>query len=434
MKKCSNHVIGFSLLIALPAAMAGPEPDTAAITATPAPLPSDNINDLRSTLSRYQDRLDSLRAEHGAYHPAISETLSGIGRARSKLGEHRAAAEAFRSAMHVARVNHGLHSLAQLPYLESLIKEYNLLGDLDNARDSYLYMYWVYKRNYGRDDPRLLPVIQEIAAWFRENYAHDMKDYPVEKIRKLQDLNYKTIEIARAGYGEHDPRMIEPLQRFVDTNLYIARRLGEQLFRLDIDPDVSNCGFAVYSTNGNEAIVNQETYQMIRDRCNSYNNGRRALGHIVAIRRANEAPPDKVARALTRLGDWEMLFERRLSALKHYSRAYELLAATETGIDQINQIFGQPRRLTSLNTFQENKTAVPVNEPDGKPPFAVVSLDVSSYGRPKNIEILESSPSDDTELQRDARRNMQRSIFRPRMENGEPVDTVGYKVTYIDEP
>lgn len=391
-----------------------------------------------ATIKRYRQQIASLQAEYGAYAHGLNEALAGLGRAYSQNGNHKEAAAAFKSALYVTRVNDGLNSMAQLPFLDALIDQYDSLGRLGKVSDLYDYMYWVYKRNYGAGDLRTLPPIERMQQWMRKVYRRG-GDLTMDQIQTLSNLNYKAILILEHNYGPLDPHLIDHLRQYSDANLYAAEQLRKQLLRHNIPTNLEQCGFIMLDADKSYSLYTKEYALMVEERCQNYDNGRRALQRILAINEKNNLPTESYARALTRLGDWEMIFDRQYSARDFYARAYDVLGKAGDGDKKIAELFGQPRILTATDALDAGRPADAADTTAGSKdsgqdtPYTVVSMDVTAAGSPRNIKVVESKPAQDTELQQQATQDLRRSIFRPRLENGKPVDTVGYTMTIRQE-
>jgi hypothetical protein len=59
--------------------------------------------------------------------------------------------------------------------------------------------------------------------------------------------------------------------------------------------------------------------------------------------------------------------------------------------------------------------------------FVVTSLDVSAQGLPYNVHVVESAPPGDDMARRRAVKQVSSMLFRPRIENGQAVETDNYK-------
>ena len=131
--------------------------------------------------------------------------------------------------------------------------------------------------------------------------------------------------------------------------------------------------------------------------------------------------------ALTHLGDWYMLFNKLNTAAETYERAYALLRDDGIGQKQIDMLFGQPRSLPAIKlAIPDEEKTIPEN-----PVYVLASFDVSPSGKARNIEIIESQPEDSEKYHRQARRTIASTRFRPRYEDGKPVNTTGVNLRYV---
>lgn len=454
VKRLANLHGCLLLVLFLPLAVAAAESDQDAAGAAPSPAATPNTTPPQAgnpntgatavnpqtaqTITDYRRTIAALQSAHGAYAPGLGEALLGLGQAYSQAGAHGKAVETFRSGLYIDRVNAGLYTMTQMPYLEHLIEEYDRLGKLDKAGNMYSYMYWVYKRNYGDNDLRILQPIQRMQHWLHRVYERgEGSKLSLVIMQKLQAMNYKAIRILQASYGNTDPRLIEHLQQYSDANLYEAERLRKELEERQVAPTFRYCRAFELEPDRRSTLMDEYILKLISERCRNYENGKLALEHILVIHKKNHLPKGSYVRALTRLGDWEMLFERRRVALHYYSRAYQMLDKSDPQNKELAELFGRPRILTATGPLLEadagNGDATEDAGSDVKDsggPSAVLSLDVTSTGRPTNIKVVQSTPPDDTKIQREARRYLKDSRFRPRLEDGKPVDTVGYTVTF----
>jgi hypothetical protein len=169
----------------------------------------------------------------------------------------------------------------------------------------------------------------------------------------------------------------------------------------------------------------------------SYIRGKTAMDRIVAIHAVNaQLPPEAYALALVHLGDWFLLFNKWNSAEDTYSQAYNVLVDKGLPREEIDSFFAQPRSLPAIglsgsDPYPEDEQGAQEHRLTEEHPYVLVSFDVSKSGRARNIRIIESNPPDSISLQRKARRSIAASKFRPRLENGEPVDTTDMQLRYI---
>ncbi|MEX2525839.1 MAG: energy transducer TonB [Gammaproteobacteria bacterium] len=409
--------------------------DDNAVTASPPAVDSgDGIESARSdeeirrSIERYRRRVDQLQAEHGAYHAQLSEALLSLGLSLSALDNHTEAADSFRTALHISRINHGLHSMEQLPYLELLIQENSIVNNLEELHKNYQYLYWLHKRNYGDNDPRLLPVISRAARWHLDNYRTTPAISPYTQLRNAEDLYNKAIDIIETHYGEQDPRLIDPLYELALSHYYTAVMADrEEEFKIESEFRVSTRADYYEEDSAIDRILE------------SYYKGKQALDRIVEIHEAHgeeseadaELSPRSHAVALTYLGDWNMLFDRPRSAVDKYSQAYALLEGNGAGNETLQNIFGNPQRLPTIALPDQRQAQPEESRERDDLPYAIVAFDVLSNGRVRNIRVIEAKPEDNVRVVRTARRLVAGTKFRPRFEDGKPVTTTDVNMKYI---
>jgi hypothetical protein len=203
-----------------------------------------------------------------------------------------------------------------------------------------------------------------------------------------------------------------------------------------------------------------------------FSDGKNAMDRIASIHVENDLlPPESHALALVHLGDWNLLFDKWNSAHEAYTNAYALLSKTGQSREEIDSFFARPRSLPAIGLPEEqleaflaagaNAPANPEPQSGAEPqtldlkqpgtntytdretekdaeaqenaeafPYVLMSFDVSPTGRVTNIEILESQP-EDFSLQRKAKKSIAMRRFRPRIENGAPVETIGMRLKLL---
>ena len=234
MKPYKNHIA--TILVAallLPVAMVRADSAGAGLSPDGEFTGEENTNQapertaqIQTTISRYQSLIQQLEAEHGVYYPAIAEALLGLGMAYKDLESHDEAADTFQRAMQISRVNQGLHSFDQLPYLEFLIKENREMENWEELNKNYQYLYWVNKRNYGENNPRLLDVIDRVTDAQIEIFNSNPELLTAEALVDRETMINRAVKIIEVNYGENDPRLIKAYNQLVQTNYYMALETG----------------------------------------------------------------------------------------------------------------------------------------------------------------------------------------------------------------
>ena len=407
---------------------------------------ADTENPGRS-IAEYEREIRKREAEHGVYDPGTGEYLLSVGLVYQNDGKHEEAVDAFTRALQIKRVNEGLQSTGQLLILEQLIKSNIANADWTEVDRNYQQLLWIHKRNYDVGDPRLLPVVDMVGRWKLKAYKENLLDgSAIRIIGESEKLFKDTITILQRQYGENDPRLVNPLYGRALTNyqyaIEVANTPQDEFHGAGSPTRTQVMCRTVPTPNGgarricNTIRVPDPSYYASQSSNKDFAMGQRiaavgkALKQIVQIHENNpDLEKDSHAKALVHLGDWNLLRGKKTTAYKNYKSAYLLLVDSAEHQETIAELFGKPQNLPALR--------LPLPEVDDKveeekSTSVLASFDVSRSGRARNVQIIESEPPDATSARRKAKKTIRGRLYRPRFEQGEPVDTVGNKIRIVD--
>jgi hypothetical protein len=357
----------------------------------------------------------------------------------------------------------------QIPMLELVIESNTAQSDYKALNNHYGHLLWVYTRNYGENNPDLAPVYNRVAQWHLDAYEKTPHPESVGHLIVAANLFSKSVEVLETTYGPYHPDLIAPLYGIVHANFKLVEPYG---FIPNIDSFISGKisplipsefdrrredDFDRYSYNA--LNYNQEHLsRIVEDQKNgsslvqnSYKSGRNALERIVDIFNHNpELPVISHANAMTHLGDWYLRFYKRTAALANYQKAYQLLLTNGYDGDNVKGLFGHPQSLDKLATplalHEEplppllpvandtgdaiEDTPLPLVDVNPDEKFVVVEFNVTQYGAVRDLEIIESNPPDNVRFRRMARERIASTPFRPRLEDGKPIETENVKMVY----
>ncbi|MEX2962620.1 energy transducer TonB [Microbulbifer sp. TYP-18] len=366
-------------------------------------------------IDRYRERIEQIEAEYGAYGAGMDEELLGLGTALQRSGAHQEAIREFRRAMLINRVNGGLYSLNQVAMIERMIESQIALDQWEDANDNHQYLYWLYVRNYGENDPRMLPVIDNLSRWHLQAYVEEKGGTMSEHLISATNLYSLAVDIITNNFGANDLRLVDALRGLKVTNYYLSTYDGEPQ-----EPVVIKTSFS-----GASEPQPQLRSQLDHYRFNSFASGKKAIARIVDVYQKNpQSPPAASAKAKVELGDWYMMFNKWHSAKKTYGEAYQALWDNGASNQEIEEIFGRPTALPSLPMLDEDRRLLSES-------YVTVSYDVTAFGKARNIKILHARPSDRVSIRSRVRNALKRAKFRPRFEQGEPVDTKGIVQRFV---
>jgi len=402
----------------LSASMSSETEATAELLAPHSLIDSSNTQVIVSDVDEtdFLDAIAELEQEHGPYHGGLSQHLTSLGINYQTRGRHDEASEVFRRAMHVNRISEGLYSLNQVPILERLIESNVASGDWESASESHQYLYWLHRRNYGAEDPRMLPIITKLSNWHLNAYALDVGAGLFQHLINAHNLYSLAVNIIDRTYGQNDIRLVGALKGLTVSNYYLATYQASAARQSDFES-----GYGSAKANADEK-ARLDQYIL-----NSFSSGKRAINRIRHVYATNPETEAKAEiQAQIQLADWNLLFNRWHTAIDMYQHAYDTLATAPNSQQTTTEFFGKPVALPDMPLLKGNlDTTNDANE------FVLVSFDVTQHGRARNIEIIEAFPEDNVRNRSRVRKALKVAKFRPRFENGAPTTTEKMTHRYV---
>lgn len=445
---------GPSLLCLL--VLAGGAPPASAAEATSA-RPDTAVApdpDERATIPaayEYETEVQRLEADTGAYDPQLGEQLLSLGLVYQQQEQHQDAVKALKRAAYIKRVNDGLYDMGQVPILNEIIESNIASQNWEDLDQAYEQLLFIHRRNFEPGDPRFLPILDQVGAWKVKAYTEGLlKELPMTTINAAEKLYKDNVKLLEKQYGENDPRLIDPLYGRAVVSYQLlreaaARPLSEYSGGAALTPAPIQyrrvcttmgtrvvCTLIPMSTGGyyvSEYARQQQDKDMEIQRFMTIVG--QSLDHIVEIHEAHpELPAESRARALVNMGDWNLLRNRRTTAVEYYKQAYQVMATDAEAEALITKYFGAPKSIPTLR--------LPVPQVDRKldelaeQSYVLVTVDVTKRGDARNFQVVEQSDPSNQGAVRNAREKIKEGRFRPRFENGEPVDTPGFQLRVTD--
>ena len=410
-------------------------PAAAQETVEPVPsLPSDG----ETSINRYLEQITAHEQEHGAMDQQLGEMLLGLGLQYQALGEHEQAAQVLDRALHIKRTNEGIQNLTQVPILEALIQANTAARQWQELDDNYNLLLWVNQRNLASGDPDLLPVFTRVGNWKLAAYKRGLlKQNPERTLEEMADMYDSTARLMEDTYGTEDPRLVGPL---------LGRAMaGYQLTELEMNKPLDDFESPGSRTHLRLVCRNVVTRLGIRRVCNPVatpdtnyfinQQGERSMAVTREMQQVGKAlrrvvdiqvndptiTPQELAQSLAHLGDWYQLNQKRQAARTAYTNAYQILASNDKGLPYLEELFGKPVRIPVLAIEGADvEKDLGIGEDLN---FVTLEFVVTALGKAREIEVIDESNPDDMGARKYAKQHVKASMFRPRLVNGEPVDT-----------
>lgn len=398
---------------------------------------STTVSGSSQYVQEYLDLIDAQEKSHGSMDPQLGEQLLGLGLLYKNLGKYDKASEVLQRSLQIKRVNDGIQNMDQIPVLNALIDVNTAARNWDELNRNYQLLLWVYQRNLEPGDPELLPVIDRVGRWKTVAYANGLlSEDPSTTLADLTDMYQSTIATMEKLYGDSDPRLVRPLKGLAMARYQLALYIyntplqefqgSERRSDFHVQCSMIVVGGVLQRVCRTVEVPNPNYYvskQSVKDQrvMSQLQSVRHSLNRIVEINAANpDATPLEKADALVNLGDWYFMNNRKGKAFENYKQAYQLLDSEDNKVN-IDKLFGRPMRIPFASTEDTGR-----KDKDGHPitkPYVKLTFTVPVSGKARNIEIIEASDPKDYKIRRLARENIKSALFRPRIEDGEPVLT-----------
>mgnify|MGYP001821313342 CR=1 FL=1 len=363
-------------------------------------------------LAPYLQSFEAAETEGGPYDFRLTEPLHDLGRAYREAGDMRRAMGNLRRALHVARVNDGLYTPAQLPLLAEMIDIHIALGQIGKADELHRSRYRLQKHLYAPGTAEREQATTEYVEWQRQAYLQGYGGHAYSRLLHMHEVHSEDIET----YEEEnpgDPRLIPHLYDRLQVEYLISQYKGEEQSGLQINVT----GMA----KGGATVRNQlewERFKQLQQAEFNFRNGLNTLQDIIEIEESREnGDPMDLARAKLALGDWYLWWHKEERARQNYEQAWAVLSEDGSAETDPDALFPHPVELPVTKVFHADGTA-PSEDVTAS---ARVSLEVSRDGKAREIEILEQDPAGDMGARVVLFRLLKDVRFRPVVRSGQAV-------------
>ena len=372
----------------------------------------------RKSEKSYKLGINIIEQNQGSYASDLSVVLNSLGSLYYDSADFDLAKDTFSRAQHISHRTDGVYTLKQLHSVEWIT-----LTDLKSSRPrdadrQQRFYYTVNVQNYGEDDPRMLPIMQKMADWFRRT----------GQFKSAVKLYKKALAvITKNDLGENEK--LKPL-RGISSVAYLQDKccsekpLGEVLQIVTRDP-------ASDHADELDALVHLADMHMIRKK-------RSKAEHY--YQRAWDRMGSENPLAKEVFGSPELLGVGRLEDV--YNAYYQTVEGRRP---QSNvSVYRLPRDKSTFSLASSVPKAPPasiIGEPlslchsralelahadDLEEYFVDVLFSVNSAGRVSNVSLLDSNAP--KRLQRYVTNTLRFSRYRPTLVDGKVVDTDNIKL------
>lgn len=364
-----------------------------------------NVNgalNAEEVLRDYQEAIERAEANSNAFSIQLSELYMGLGQALMNDENFSGAQRALKRGMQIERVNFGLHSISQTPYLFLLADLDTILGDTESAQKAMDSIYQLGKNNYGALDPRILETLDKILYWQIARYEANPGRGGLDYIVAADLISQRMSRVIEQSIPIEDAKAPIYYQRLAAVQYLVATYVDQNGLPTETTYEISTNSSA--QTTGRSAAG--LTY---------YRRGKAAL-----IRRVESLSNQPVADllgqvdAIAQLADWYLIFGQSHAAIKAYSLAFQTLLDESVSKDVQSLFFSEPQKIEfNLPEKSQTKTQKVLE----------VSALITKRGRARDIQFIDPPKDLSEEEMRSIRQSIQKSRYRPRLNEGNPEES-----------
>ncbi len=370
----------------------------------------------REAAKSIERAIDLIERDGGIYDARLVAAINDAGRLLQKGDEHERAIGLFLRSQHISHRLDGVFSPDQVPALEQMTQSYIVTKDLGKAVSAQNFLYMVDIHRFGRGSILLVPSMVKLAR-----FQSGLRQYNVAR-----KLYAEAIQITETALGENDLALVDLLRGLASVRQDqrelrdYRRRKAEQIRR--------EAGIGYYDSRPQISVLSSDsaTRNQAPKRVQGASPGQ-ALAALTRAVQIVEHHQEKVSFAdrvaiYVNLGDMYMVLRKKKSGITTYQQAMKLLDSEGNAQELKKQYFGRPLRLQYRKPRPLASAVGRYTRYDDT--FAEASFVVLADGSVSDIEVVASNAP---VLMRSLfRKEVRRSIYRPRFVDGEPVSTTAH--------
>ncbi len=373
--------------------------------------PIENTRPGNRQLQAFRNAIENAESLDGAYASPLPEQLLSLGLALQGEDRHTDAIAIFKRGSHLARINNGLYSAAQIPFLEREISSHLTLGEFTEADEGQARLFRVQQRSLS-DSDNLVEALLAQGRWQRRAYKLGLggEEMAFGRLLQMWDFNRMALTTVIDREGEKSLNLIPPLNAMLQAQYLIS---GHN--------DRSKS--ATFDFNSN--LTSRQTHSRFNSYlAKSYDMGRSIIRAIYDVQSTHHGQLSVQAiESRIMLADWMLWHGVRDPALEAYTIAVGELAELDDAQLQTQRLLGVPVPLPDVDGVRPLLPEVSADKGN-----ILVEFAVSAGGRVKEAVRLESDDKAELGDPVPGRANrllraLRKTKFRPRFVDGVPTPT-----------
>jgi len=316
---------------------------TASVTLPDAFGQDDGRQRTMDEAEQFRQQLQSLERELGRYDMQLLEPMNGLISAALSLDQFAETDEILDRAIQILRINEGLFTESQFPYLILTVRSNVRQGNWQEANAILEHLAWLYTNKHIGLDTDLVYELLQLSDFHLEGVAGDNEAMQAYHFRSSERISWVAVQVGELLWGEADTRLIELYYRIARQNFlqHIALKQGGEV-AADLRQVAPDAGWM-----RPRQVVQRLYYQL----------GLEMFRRMQQVYFSME-PPDLEAIAMVDLYqvDWQVLFGEG-DPYTAYQLVYENLLEAGASSADLQALFSRPQVLPIKEFFATARQA-----------------------------------------------------------------------------
>ncbi len=371
--------------------------------------------ELRDALERQFQQVRKLLETEEAFSEALGEVYLSYGTLLKQAGRLDEARKMLVNALHIAKVNNGVNSIEQRPVLRALFEMNLALKNTEELEGNLRRIIWLEKKIPEQADDYSFDMVVRLGNHFLDLYLEN----PVVTDYNLSNLSKATLyfRLAVNRYGDRPlAELFMPYGELAYSHFLKSR------IQAEVDRSRSQ-----ETTRQRSFLELDQRAKSSTSLGGSFSTSERYLREYLA-KAEKENEQEHRVQALLNLGDLNILFGRRVSAIRYYEQAWDASDALPLGHPLIAS-FEQPQLLPAFrfaNKRPDTRASAETFGSNDEFQLVPLTFDIDTDGNVKSIQREASDGTKGWSLSR-AKRIARQMKFRPIIDSGKLVRSFGHQ-------
>ncbi|NKB35421.1 MAG: hypothetical protein GKR91_20160 [Pseudomonadales bacterium] len=293
-------------------------------------LAQNSLSQLEEQLFLAETLVEELEDSHDQMNLTLAEPLAQLAEQYTYRGRYAEAHRVLDRATQIVRVNEGLYTRSQLPYVRQKIENFAAARDWESARQQLQHIFWLYRKKSKVADQQLIEDLLHLSKMHLRGVNEDLLSTQSYHFRVAMSVNWMALAVGEFLYGREDERLVPTIYNLLHQH---------HLQKVAVDRG-GTLGYQLRQVFPGSDWVRERN----EIRNYFYFTGRRLLNQIAGIYgKAGERNDEAIAMTRLYTADWQVLFGRDADALESYQQAYNALKIIQP--EKVDDFFAQPKVL-----------------------------------------------------------------------------------------